>query len=97
MDIKALAAGLGAHATTPASRPDPARVVPQPAADVVAPPPAAPRRGLSISVDQETGKTIVQVLDLETGDVIRQVPGEEQMALARALGSLDGHRLDTQA
>ncbi len=97
MDIQSLAAGLGAHATTPASRPDPAREIPQPVADAIAPARPAPTRGRSISVDQETGKTIVQVLDLETGDVIRQVPGEEQMALARALGSLDGHRLDTQA
>jgi flagellar protein FlaG len=43
-------------------------------------------RNLDIHVDRDTGRTIVQVRDAETGDVIRQIPNEETLRLARSLG-----------
>ena len=43
------------------------------------------QRDLHISVDDDTGKTVVKVLDSESGDVIRQIPSEEVIAISRAL------------
>ncbi len=43
-------------------------------------------RNLHIQVDKDTGRTIVTVLDAATGDIIRQIPGDETLRLARSLG-----------
>ena len=43
------------------------------------------QRTLQFSVDDNTGKTVVTVLDSETEEVIRQFPPEEALALARHL------------
>lgn len=32
---------------------------------------------LSFTVDQETGRSIISVIDIETGEVVRQIPPEE--------------------
>lgn len=44
-------------------------------------------RELNFSIDQETGDTVVTVRDANTGEVIRQMPNEEALRLAKALGS----------
>ena len=51
-------------------------------------------RNLDIHVDRDTGKTIVTVRDSETGDVIRQIPNEETLRLARSLGESGAAILD---
>lgn len=38
---------------------------------------------LEFSVDKETGATIIKVLDVETGQVVRQIPPEEVLAFMR--------------
>ena len=43
------------------------------------------QRTLQFSVDDNTGTTVVKVLDSETDEVIRQFPPEEALALARHL------------
>lgn len=43
------------------------------------------QRTLEFSIDEETGATVVKVLDSETQEVIRQFPPEEVLALARHL------------
>jgi flagellar protein FlaG len=43
------------------------------------------RRELQFQVDEESGEVIVRVRDAVTGDVIRQIPGEEALRMARAL------------
>jgi len=43
------------------------------------------RRDLQFSVDGSTGRVIVTVTDSETNEVIRQIPSEELLALARHL------------
>lgn len=43
-------------------------------------------RALEFSVDETTGRTIVTVRDAGTGETIRQIPGEDALRLARALG-----------
>ena len=45
------------------------------------------RRELQFSVDKESGRTVVTVVDAETGEKIRQIPREEVLALAKHLGS----------
>lgn len=41
------------------------------------------QRDLSFSVDETTGSTVIRVLDRESGDVIRQIPEEVFLRLAR--------------
>ena len=45
---------------------------------------------LKFSVDDETGKTIVKVMDIETKEVIKQIPSEEMIAIAKAVDQLKG-------
>lgn len=44
---------------------------------------------LEFSIDEELERTIVKVVDRETGDTVRQIPPEEILALARHLAALD--------
>lgn len=45
---------------------------------------------ITFSVDEDTGSTVVKVIDRETKDVIRQIPSEEILAIAKALDRLQG-------
>ena len=42
-------------------------------------------RNLQFTLDEESGRTIIRVIDAETDEVIRQIPPEEILALARHL------------
>lgn len=42
-------------------------------------------RDLQFSVDEASGRTVIKVLDAETQEVVRQIPSEEILALARHL------------
>lgn len=50
------------------------------------------QRNLEFSVDEDTGMTVVKVVDPQTGDVIRQIPSEVALSLARALSEGDEFR-----
>ena len=52
---------------------------------------------LSFSVDDSTGKTIVKVSDAKTGEMIRQIPSEELLEIARSLDKLQGMLLRQEA
>jgi len=43
-------------------------------------------RDLRFSVDKDTGQTVVKIIDSSTDDVIRQIPSEEALAIAKELG-----------
>jgi len=45
---------------------------------------------LLFSLDEDTGTTVVKVVDTETKEVIKQIPSEEMLALAKALDQLRG-------
>ena len=45
---------------------------------------------LQFSVDNDSGKTVVKVVDSSTNKVIRQIPSEEMMAIAKALDGIKG-------
>lgn len=45
---------------------------------------------LQFTVDKDTGKDVVKVVDTETHEVVRQIPPEETLARAKALNHLAG-------
>lgn len=47
-------------------------------------------RDLLFSVDEGTGRTVIKVVDGSTDKVIRQIPSEDVLALARHLQDSDG-------
>lgn len=51
-------------------------------------------RTLEFRVDADTHRTVVTVRDAESGDVIRQIPGDEALRLARHLSQGLGGLVD---
>jgi flagellar protein FlaG len=45
---------------------------------------------LEFSVDKDTGKTVVKVIDRQKNEVIRQIPPKEMLEIAKALDMLQG-------
>ena len=41
------------------------------------------KRSLYFSVDQDTGRTVIRVIDPDTSEIVRQIPPEEVLDLAR--------------
>lgn len=54
-------------------------------------------QNLRFSIDNDTGKTIVKVVDAATNEVIRQIPSDEMLAIARAMDRLQGLLLSKKA
>jgi flagellar protein FlaG len=54
-------------------------------------------RSLQISVDDELGSTVIRVLDAETDELVRQIPAEEVLAIARYLRQQGAEATDSQA
>ena len=54
------------------------------------------RRDLEFTIDDKTDRTIIRVIDSETREVIRQMPSEAALAMARSLEQTQGLLLDTQ-
>lgn len=52
---------------------------------------------IEFSLDQDSGKLVVKMVDLETRQVIRQFPSEEMLALARAMDKLQGLLVEQKA
>jgi flagellar protein FlaG len=48
----------------------------------------AVQRDLNFSIDEDSGRTVVKVIDSHTDEVIRQIPSEEVLALARNLSDV---------
>lgn len=47
-------------------------------------------KNLKFSIDEDTGKTVVKILDSQTQEVIRQFPTEEAISIARSLDKVQG-------
>lgn len=45
---------------------------------------------LTFSIDDDTGRTVVKIIDRETEELIRQIPSEEVLLMAKALDKLKG-------
>lgn len=54
-------------------------------------------RNLQFSVDKGTGRIIVKVVDQESGEVIRQIPPEETLAIAKNLDMPQGMIIRSKA
>ena len=52
---------------------------------------------LILEIDKETGKTIIKVVDATTNEVIRQIPGDDIVAIAKAIDRMRGLLLHQQA
>ncbi|MEO8223646.1 MAG: flagellar protein FlaG [Gammaproteobacteria bacterium] len=48
------------------------------------------RRQLQFQVDKGSGRTVVRVINPNTKEVIRQIPSEEVLSLARSIGAQGG-------
>jgi len=47
-------------------------------------------QGLEFSVDPDTDRTVVKIIDKQTQDVIRQIPSEETLQIAKSLDKASG-------
>ena len=47
-------------------------------------------KDIQFSVDQQSGRVVVKVVDTQNNQVIRQIPSKETLAIAEALGKLQG-------
>lgn len=45
---------------------------------------------IKFSIDEDSGRTVVKVIDRETKEIIRQIPSQEMLDLAQALNKLQG-------
>lgn len=54
-------------------------------------------QNLQFSIDKSSGKTVVRIVDSETQEVLRQIPSEEVLAIARALDHMQGLLLNGKA
>ena len=54
-------------------------------------------RGLTFSRDTRTGETVVRVVDTQTNEVVRQIPNEDAIAIARALDRVQGMFVQVRA
>lgn len=57
---------------------------------------AAPN-GLEFAIDDNSGKPLVRVTDAKTGEMIRQIPSQELLEIARSLDKLQGLLFKQQA
>jgi flagellar protein FlaG len=52
---------------------------------------------VEFSLDEDSGRTIVKMIDTETNKVVRQFPSEEALAISKALDRLQGLTLRVRA
>lgn len=54
-------------------------------------------QSLQFSIDEDTHNTVVKIVDTETNKVIRQIPSEEMLQMAKALDKFTGLLMKQQA
>ncbi|MFT5712532.1 MAG: flagellar protein FlaG [Glaciecola sp.] len=54
-------------------------------------------KGLAFSVDEDSGSAIVKVMDINSGEIIRQIPSDEALELAQKLQDVKGLLMRTEA
>jgi len=52
---------------------------------------------VSFSIDKDTHGTVVKIVDTDTNKVIRQIPSEEMLQMAKALDKFTGLLMKQQA
>ncbi|MBB1268090.1 flagellar protein FlaG [Shewanella sp. SR44-3] len=54
------------------------------------------QKGLAFNVDEDSGMQVVKVIDVKTGDLIRQIPNEEALDIAKKLNEVAGLLMKTE-
>lgn len=54
-------------------------------------------RGIEFELSKETSRVITRVIDRESGEVIRQIPGEEVLKIAERLEEIQGQIISLEA
>ncbi|MCE9680009.1 flagellar protein FlaG [Shewanella sp. AS1] len=54
------------------------------------------QKGLAFNVDEDSGEQVVKVIDVTTGELIRQIPNEEALEIAKKLNEVTGLLLKTE-
>ena len=54
-------------------------------------------QNLRFSLDEDSGRTVIKIVDSATDEVIKQIPSEEILAIAKALDKLQGVLIRQQA
>jgi flagellar protein FlaG len=52
---------------------------------------------LEFSIDEDSGRTVVKLVDTETDTVLRQYPSKQALAIARDIENFQGNLLKTEA
>lgn len=55
------------------------------------------QRNLQFSTDEESGRLVVKVIATDTGELIRQLPSEEALRIARSLDDMNSFLFDAKA
>lgn len=53
--------------------------------------------GLEFAIDPDSSRTVIKVVDQQTGDVIRQMPSAEALEIAKALDKVQGLLISQRA
>ena len=53
--------------------------------------------GIEFSLDQDTGRTVVKMLDTQTHEVLRQYPSEEILAISKSIDRMQGLLINRKA
>jgi len=54
------------------------------------------QRQLNFSIEKDTGRTVIRVMDSATNELVRQIPSEEFLVLAKALEKAKGILLQVE-
>lgn len=84
-------------AAAPAKQPAPSLAQVKEAVDAINRSMSTQARGLEFSVDSDSKRTIVKVVDRQTQELIRQIPTVETLEIARALDQTQGLLITQQA
>jgi flagellar protein FlaG len=52
---------------------------------------------IQFSLDQDSGRTIVKMVDTETEEVLRQFPSEEMLAISKSIDRMQGLLINREA
>lgn len=52
---------------------------------------------IQFTLDEDTGRTVVKVVDVQTQQILRQIPSEEMLQIAKALDKLQGLLIQNKA
>lgn len=52
---------------------------------------------LQFTLDEDTGHTVVKMIDIQTAEVLRQIPSEEMLAISKSIDRMQGLLINREA